>query len=161
MLRGRRYTMSIVRWFPVKELEEMRRNMERLFGGLYEPSLGCRRWWPKPSETSMVVPKIDIYDRKDEVVVKAELPSVEKNDIDLTITKDSITIKGEIKREEEVKEVNYYASERSYGSFKRMIALPVEVESEKAKAAFKNGILEIVLPKKEEAKPKEIKIEVS
>ena len=109
----------------------------------------------------MVVPKIDMYDRKDEVVVKAELPSVEKNDIDLTITKDSITITGEIKREEEVKEGNYYAAERSYGSFKRMIALPVEVESEKAKAAFKNGILEIVLPKKEEAKPKEIKIEVS
>ena len=153
--------MSIVRWFPVKELEEMRRNMERLFGGVYEPSLGCRRWWPEPSETSMVVPKIDIYDRKDEVVVKAELPSVEKNDIDLTVTKDSITIKGEIKREEEVKEGNYYAAERSYGSFKRMIALPVEVESEKAKAAFKNGILEIVLPKKEEAKPKEIKIQVS
>ena len=153
--------MSIVKWFSMKELEEMRRNMERLFEGFYEPSLGSRRWWPKPSEAGVVVPKIDMYDRKDEVVVKAELPSVEKNDIDLTITKDSITIKGEIKREEEVKEENYYAAERSYGSFKRMIALPVEVASEKAKAAFKNGILEIVLPKKEEAKPKEIKIEVS
>jgi HSP20 family protein len=153
--------MSIDKWFPMKELEEMRRNMGRLFEEYYEPSLGCRQWWPKPSEAGVVVPKIDMYDRKDEVVVKAELPSVEKNDIDLTITKDSITIKGEIKREEEVKEGNYYAAERSYGSFKRMIALPVEVESDKAKAAFKNGILEIVLPKKEEAKPKEIKIEVS
>jgi HSP20 family protein len=161
MLRERRYTMSIVRWSPMKELEDMRRDMERLFEEFFEPSRRRRRWWPKPSEATVVVPNIDVYDRKTEVVVKAELPGVEKNDIDLTITKDSITLKGEIKRDEEVKEENYYSAERSFGSFMRTIAIPVEIDSEKSKASFKNGILEIVLPKREEAKPKEIKIEVS
>lgn len=153
--------MSIVKWSPMKELEEMRRDMERLFDEFFEPTRRRRRWWPKPSEVGVVVPNIDMYDRKSEIVVKAELPGVEKEDIDLTITKDSLTIKGEAKKEEEIKEENYYACERSYGSFTRTIALPTEVDSEKAKATFKNGVLEIVLPKKEEAKPKEIKVEVS
>lgn len=94
-------------------------------------------------------------------MLKAELPGVEKDNIDLTITKDSITLKGEVKKEEEIKEEDYYSCEGSYGSFTRTIALPVEVDSGKAKATFKNGVLEIVLPKKEELKPKEIKIEVS
>jgi HSP20 family protein len=105
-------------------------------------------------------PSIEVYDRKSEIVVKAELPGVAKDDIDLTITKDSITLKGEVKKEEEVKEEEYYSCERTFGSFARTVALPVDVDSEKAKATFTNGILEIVLPKKEEAKPKEIKIEV-
>ncbi len=153
--------MSIVKWSPMKELEEMRRDMDRLFEEFFEPFRRRRRWWPKPSEAGVVVPSIDMYDRKNEIVVKAEIPGVDKKDIDLTITKDSLTLKGEVKREEEVKEEDYYACERSYGSFTRTIALPVEVDSEKAKATFKNGVLEIILPKKEEAKPKEIKVEVA
>ncbi|MFA5353313.1 MAG: Hsp20/alpha crystallin family protein [Thermodesulfovibrionales bacterium] len=151
--------MSIVKWSPLKELEEMRRDMDRLFEDFLSP-VPRRRRWMKP-EGGVIVPNVEMFDRKNEIVLKAELPGVDKNDIDLTITKDSITLKGEVKREEEVKEEDYYASERSYGSFVRSIALPVEVDSEQAKASFKNGILEIVLPKKEEAKPKEIKIEVS
>lgn len=150
--------MSIVKWSPLKELEEMRRDMDRLFEEFFAPSRR-RRGWVKP-EVGIIVPNIEMYDRKNEIVVKAELPGVTKEDIDLSITKDSLTLKGEVKKEEEVKEENYYSSERSYGSFTRTIALPVEVESEKAKASFKSGVLEIVLPKKEDAKPKEIKIEV-
>jgi HSP20 family protein len=152
--------MSIVKWSPIKELEEMRKDMDRLFEEFFSPITRRRRGWLKP-EMGVIVPNIEMYDRKNEIVVKAELPGVAKEDIDLTITKDSLTLKGETKKEEEVKEEDYYACERSYGSFTRTIALPVEVDSEKAKAAFKNGVLEIVLPKKEEAKPKEIKIEVS
>ncbi|MBI3592713.1 MAG: Hsp20/alpha crystallin family protein [Nitrospirae bacterium] len=153
--------MSILKWGPLKELEEMRRDMDRLFDELFTPGQRRRRIWPGRTEGGVVVPSIDMYDRKNEIVVKAELPGVNKEDIDLSITKDSLTLKGEIKREEEIKEEAYYISERSCGSFTRTITLPVEIDSEKAKASFKNGILELVLPKKEEAKPKEIKIEVS
>ena len=152
--------MSIVKWSPLKELEEMRKDMDRLFDEFFSPVTRRRRGWLKP-EMGVIVPNIEMYDRKNEIVLKAELPGVSKENIDLTITKDSITLKGEVKKEEEIKEEDYYASERSYGSFTRTIALPAEVDSEKSKASFKNGVLEIVLPKREEAKPKEIKIEVS
>jgi len=151
--------MSIVKWSPLKELEEMRKDMDRLFEDFFAP-VARRRRWLKP-EAGVVIPNIELYDKKNEIVLKAELPGVNKEDIDLTITKDSLTLKGEVKKEEEIKEEDYYACERSYGSFTRAISLPVEVDSEKAKASFKNGVLEIVLPKKEEAKLKEIKIEVS
>lgn len=150
--------MSIMKWSPMKELEEMRRDMDRLFDEVFTP--GRRRRWLGKTEPGIVVPSIEVYDRKSEIVVKAELPGVTKDDIDLTITKDSLTLKGEVKREEEVKEEDYYSCERTFGSFARTVALPVDVDSEKAKATFTNGVLEVVLPKKEEAKPKEIKIEV-
>lgn len=152
--------MSIVKWSPLKELEEMRKDMDRLFEEFFSPITRRRRSWLKP-EMGVIVPNIEMYDRKNEIVVKAELPGVAKENIDLTITKDSLTLKGEAKKEEEIKEEDYYAAEISYGSFARTIALPVEVDSEKAKASFKDGVLEIILPKREEAKPKEIKIEVS
>ncbi|NOY64123.1 MAG: Hsp20/alpha crystallin family protein [Nitrospirae bacterium] len=152
--------MSIVRWSPMKEIDEMRREMERLFEEFFEPARR-RRWWGRPSMEGVIVPNIELYDRKNEIVLKVEIPGVDKKDIDLTITENALTIKGELKKEEEVKEEDYYAAEIRYGTFSRTIPLPVEVDSEKAKATYKNGILEIVLPKKEEAKPKEIKVEVS
>lgn len=151
--------MSIVKWSPLKELEDMRRDMDRLFDEFFAPGARRRRVWR--AEPGIIVPSIEMYDRKTEIVVKVELPGVSKEDIDLSITKDTLTVKGEVKREEEVKEEDYYTNERTYGSFARTISLPVEVDSEKAKATFKNGILELVIPKREEAKPKEIKIEVS
>jgi HSP20 family protein len=153
--------MSIVKWSPIRELETARRDMGRLFEDFLEIAPRRRfRLWPK-LEPGVIVPNVDMYDRKNEIVVKTELPGVEKENIDLAITENSLTLKGELKKEEEVKEEDYYSSERSYGSFTRTIALPTEVDSSKAKATFKNGVLEIVLPKKEEAKPKEIKVEVS
>jgi HSP20 family protein len=153
--------MSIVKWSPYRELETMKRNMDKLFGEFFEAS--PRRDWPlwhrlKPE---IVVPSIDMYDKKNEIVVKAELPGMTKDHIDLTINDGSLILKGELKKEEEVKEENYYARERSYGSFTRTITLPAEVDKEQVKAKFKDGILEITLPKKEEAKPKEIKVDVS
>jgi HSP20 family protein len=153
--------MSIVKWSPYRELETMRRNLDKLFGEVFETT--PRRDWPlwpmlKPE---IVVPNVDMYDKKDKIVVKAELPGMTKDHIDLTINEGSLTLKGEVKKEEEVKEEDYYSRERSYGSFTRTIALPAEVDKEKAKAKFKDGILEITLPKKEEAKPKEIKVDVS
>jgi HSP20 family protein len=93
-------------------------------------------------------------------VVRVEVPGLSKEDIELTFTKDALTVKGSIQRDAQIKDEEYYLSERISGAFSRTISLPFEVESEQAKAALQNGVLEIVVPKKEEARPKEIRIEV-
>ena len=103
---------------------------------------------------------MDLYEEKDEIVAKVELPGMEKDDIEVNITDHRLTVKGEKKKEKEIKEENYYRSERSYGSFIRALDLPKEVQAEKAQASFKDGVLEIRLPKTEEAKKKEIKVKV-
>ncbi len=93
-------------------------------------------------------------------MVKAELPGMDKDNIEVNLTDHTLTIKGEKKKEEEIKEKDYYRAERSYGSFFRTVELPKEVHSDKVKAHFKNGILEVRLPKTEEAKAKEVKVKV-
>ena len=103
---------------------------------------------------------MDLYEEKDEIVVKAELPGMEKDNIEVNLSDDRLTIKGEKKKEEEIKKENYYRSERSYGSFVRTLELPGEVQADKVKANFKNGVLEIRLPKTEQAKKKETKVRV-
>ncbi|MBI5234022.1 MAG: Hsp20/alpha crystallin family protein [Deltaproteobacteria bacterium] len=153
--------MSIVKWGPLKELEDMRRDMDRLFDEFFVPASRRRRSWSGASEAGVIVPDIEMYDRNDEIVVRAEVPGLKKEDIDLTISEDSLVLKGVIKKDEDVKDEAYYAREISYGGISRTISLPSAVQSEKAKASFTDGILEIVLPKKEAARPKEIKIEVS
>jgi HSP20 family protein len=149
--------MAVDKWSPLKELEDMRRDMDRLFDEFTKPARR-RRIWPKSE--GLVIPSIDLYDSKTDIVVKIELPGVRREDIDLTITKDTLTLKGEIKKDDDVQEEDYSISERMFGSFSRTIALPFEVESEKAQATMNNGLLEIVIPKREEARPKEVKIEV-
>ena len=116
------------------------------------------RWWPTPME--ITTPVVDLYEEKDDIVVKAELPGMEKDNIEVNLSDNRLTIKGEKKKEEEVKKEGYYRSERSYGSFIRTLELPSEVQTDKVKAAFKNGVLEIRLPKTEEAKKKETKVKV-
>ena len=103
---------------------------------------------------------MDLYEEKDEIVAKVELPGMEKDDIEVNIIDHRLTVKGEKKKEKEIKEENFYRSERSYGSFIRALDLPKEVQAEKAQASFKAGVLEIRLPKTEEAKKKEIKVKV-
>lgn len=152
--------MSMVKWSPLKELEDMRRDMDRLFDEFFVPVSRRRRSW-SGAEAGVIVPNVEIYSRKDEIVVRAEVPGLRKEDIDLTIAEDSLVLKGELRKEEEVKDEAYYTREINYGGLARTISLPVAVQSEKAKASFKDGVLEIVLPKKEEARPREIKIEVS
>ncbi len=104
-------------------------------------------------------PATDVYETENELVVKAELPGISAKDIDITLTDDYLTIKGEKKQDEEVKSENYYRRESSYGMFKRTIPLPVKVKKDDIKATFKDGVLEIRVPK-EKAEGKEIKIEV-
>jgi HSP20 family protein len=105
-------------------------------------------------------PTVDIYEEEKEVVVKAELPGMKKADLDINISDDIITISGEKKAEEKVAKKNYYRLERSYGSFTRKLRLPVATVSDKAKATFSEGILEIRIPKTEEAQAKVKKVRV-
>jgi HSP20 family protein len=150
--------MALMKWAPQKEIE-------RWFDEFLEEPFFPRMWrkfprWRRLKELEEISPSVDMFDKKDEIVVKAEIPGVEKENISISLSDNTITIKGEMKKEEEVKEEDYYYSERSYGSFSRSLNLPAKVQAEKIKASFKNGILEIHLPKAEESKPKEVKIEV-
>lgn len=111
-------------------------------------------------EAEIVSPAVDIYEEGDDLVVKAELPGINKEDIEVKITDDYLTISGEKKKEEKVEKKDYYRYERSYGSFSRTFRLPVDVQTDKAKAKFEKGVLEIRIPKTEEAKKKERKLQI-
>lgn len=147
--------MAIVKWSPLKEIEEIRKEMDRLFEEFLSP---VKR---KPVSTGGIIsPNIDIFERGNEIVIHVELPGVNKEDIDLTITDDRLVIKGEIKKPEGASEEDYILNERSYGAFSRTVNLPVDVDKSSVKANFKNGLLEITILRKEKAKPKEIKIQL-
>lgn len=105
-------------------------------------------------------PSLDVSETKDNIAVKAEVPGMDAKDIDISLANDVLTVKGEKKQQKEEKDENYHRVERSYGAFSRSIRLPREVQSDKIKANYKNGVLKITLPKSEEAKKKEIKIKV-
>jgi len=151
---------------PERALSPLRsweREMERMFE--HFPSFR----WPRfrdfepfrlPRELRLHAPTLDMYEDKNEIVVKAELPGMTKDDIEINITDSTLTLKGEKKKEEEVKEKDFYRCEREYGSFLRTVELPAEVQTDGAKATFKNGVLEVRLPKTEEAKRKPVKVQV-
>jgi HSP20 family protein len=149
----RRSLMDLGHWE-----RDMDRMMEDFFGRRMRP------WWPdrwfRGEEMDLKVPTVDLFEEKDDIVVKAELPGIDKDNIEVKLNDHTLTIKGEKKKEEEVKEENYYRSERSYGSFLRTLELPKDVHADKVKATFKNGVLEVRMPKTEEAKAKEIKVKV-
>lgn len=147
--------MTLIRWDPWKDLialqERMNRLMEESFGRLRkEEGLVSGAW----------TPAVDIYETENSLVVTAEIPGVSEKDIDVRIENNQLVIKGERKFEKETKEENYHRIERIYGNFYRSFSLPNTVDHEKVKAEYKNGVLKIVLGKKEEVKPKQIKIEV-
>jgi HSP20 family protein len=149
---------------PFGTLSRLEQDMERMFNDFWRrPFLGLwdsDRWWPGRT-LGLQMPAVDVYEEKDDVVVKAEIPGLSKEEIEVMLTDSTLTIKGEKKKEEETKEKNYYCSERSSGSFSRHLELPAEVKTDQAKASFKDGILEIRLPKTEEAKKKAVKVKVN
>ncbi|HSE89502.1 MAG TPA: Hsp20/alpha crystallin family protein [Candidatus Binatia bacterium] len=153
-------TKAVAPWRPFMDLARWDRDMERMMGDFF----GRRPWWPerwfRTEGVELTAPLVDLYEEKDDIVVKAELPGIDKNNIEVNLADHTLTIKGEKKKEEEIKEENYYRSERSYGSFVRTLELPKDVHTDKVKATFKNGILEVRLPKTEEAKAKEVKVKV-
>lgn len=144
----------------VSPFETMERWFEEAFRRPF--SLLGPSWLPRlrTTEIEEAIPSVDIFEEGDTVVVKAELPGIKKEDVDVSMTDNVISISGEKKKEEKVERKNYYREERSYGSFTRSFRLPVEVQTDKAKAQFKEGILEIRIPKTEEAKKKEKKVSI-
>jgi HSP20 family protein len=121
---------------------------------------GEPRWTQLAGETRGWAPAIDMVDRKDELIVRADLPGLEQKDVEVTVEDRTLTIRGERKAEKEAKEEDYYACERWAGVFFRSLTLPPGVDAEKVRAAFRNGVLEIHLPKTKEAKAKRIDIKV-
>jgi HSP20 family protein len=117
-----------------------------------------RPMWRWPVEERGWMPAVDVFEKDDKFVVKAELPGMKEEDIDVSVVGDTLTVKGEKKTESEVKEENYYRCERSYGSFYRSIPLPSTVDASKIKADFEDGVLEVTLPKTAEVKPKKIAV---
>ena len=141
---------EIDRWFDRLTEDFWRRPFPRLM-------FGDR--WPLPT-ISIKTPSLDVFEEKDELVVKADLPGMSKDEIEVTVTENVVTIKGEKQKEEEVKEKDYYRRERSYGSFVRSVELPCGVKSDQIKANFKDGVLEVRMPKTEEAKKKSVSIKI-
>src|SRR5229473_8405128 len=146
-------TMAVVRWDPFRDLGLLQDRMNRLFDD-------AGRTWrtDEPAATTSWSPSVDIFETEGEIVVKAELPGVDRKDITLHLENNVLTLKGERRFEKETKEENYHRIERSYGNFSRSFSIPATVDEEKIRADYKDGVLKIVLPKKEQSKPKQIKI---
>jgi len=144
----------------VEDIEHwMEHFMDDMWRRPFPSLLGRDRWLPiRP--LSLRMPSIDVYEEKDSVVVKAELPGMTKEDIEVNLAGENLTIKGEKKEDKEVKEDNYYRRERSYGSFLRTVALPSEVKRDEIKASFKDGVLEVRMPKTEDAKKKSVSVKI-
>ena len=111
--------------------------------------------------TGNFVPPVDVYEDEQNLTLKLEIPGVEESDLNVSVENETLTVQGERKFEKEVKEQSYHRVERSYGTFTRTFSLPNSIDADKVSAAYKNGVLTLTMPKKEEAKPKTIKIEVS
>jgi HSP20 family protein len=141
---------DIMKWPEIPTITGLQREMDRLFEDFFRRGGLLREWRWSPS--------VDVVETNDTVVVKAELPGLEPKDVDISVSGDTLTIKGEKKEEKEEKGKTFYRMERCYGSFCRTVELPTSVEADKAKADYKNGVLEITLPKTEQVKAKKIPI---
>jgi HSP20 family protein len=141
---------NLIRWEPAREMMSLREAMDRLFDDAFTRPLSFRDGWS--------VPAIDMYQTDDEIVVKAALPGIKADEVQINVTGEVLTLKGEVKHEEEKKERAWHIREQRFGSFERSVVLPTEVVADKAKAEFENGILTITLPKAEEVKPKTITV---
>ena len=139
--------MSLIRWDPFRELNRLGRT-----GAFLDKD------WEKTMSTTAWNPSVDIFENDNDVVVKAELPGMDPKDIDVRLENNVLMLKGERRFEKETKEENYHRIEREYGTFTRSFAMPAAINGDKVTAEYKDGVLKIVLPKKEEIKPKPIKI---
>jgi HSP20 family protein len=148
--------MTLVRWDPFRELEDMSDRLNRMISRPALPRTNGK-------ETMVVadwVPSVDVSETDGDYQIKAEIPDVKKEDVKVTVEDGVLTIQGERKQEKEEKGKKYHRVERSYGSFVRSFTLPDLVDEEKVKAEFKDGVLNLHLPKSEKAKPKAIEVTV-
>jgi HSP20 family protein len=141
---------NLIRWEPMREMLTLREAMNQLFDDSFTRPLG--------TSGVSAIPAIDMYQDNEQVVVKAALPGLKSDDVQISITADILTLRGEYKQDNEPKDITYHIREYRYGSFERVLRLPTEVQSDKAKADFENGILTITLPKAEAVKPRTISI---
>ena len=147
--------MALLQWResidPFRELDSLRTAVDRGFGDY--------RW--RTGMSRGIFPALNISENKDDLYLRAEIPGINPKDIDITATPDSITIRGERRPAGVGKEVNYHQREREFGSFNRIIGMPCQASPDKISASYKDGILTVVLPKAEQAKPKQIKIKTA
>ena len=146
--------MELIRWNPMRDVFSLRHQMNHLFDGDFGSVVRNDRrlsMWNR-------YPKVDIYDNDESLVITAELPGIDKKDIDIDVKGGILTLKGERSFDREVKEEKYYCRERTFGKFERVFRIPVDVDPEKISADYKDGILNINIPKPEEQKPKQITV---
>jgi HSP20 family protein len=149
--------MAIVRWWdPMRDLAGIQDKMNQIFEDTFTHTRGRQ----EGLTGGMWTPAVDIYETDANVVVKAELPGVQKDQVGVEVKDGVLTLRGERKYEKEVKEENFHRIERSYGTFQRAFSLPTTVDQENISAAMKDGVLEVTLPKREAAKPKQINVAV-
>ena len=142
---------KMIRFEPMREMVTLREAMDRLFDDAFmRPSTLAGSNWQ--------VPAVDMYQTDDEIIVKAALPGIKADEVQISVTGEVLTLKGEVKQEEETKEKTYHIREQRWGSFERTVILPTDVVADKAKADFEDGILTISLPKAEEVRPKTITV---
>jgi HSP20 family protein len=144
----------MIRWDPFRDLEALQENVNRLF----QESMGRPRH--EPVSERAWVPVVDVLSDDDKIVVRAEIPGMKREDIDIELNGDMLTIKGERKFQDEEHKENYVRVERAYGNFQRSFTLGVPVKATEIKAAYKDGVLEITIPKAEEVKPKKVEVAV-
>jgi len=145
---------TITRWKPFRRVNTLQDQFNRLFGDVFDRKAG-------ESSLTAWAPAVDIYETEHELVVKADLPEVDPKDLDIRVENNILTIRGERKFEKKVNEDNYLRVERAYGSFARSFTLANTVNSDAIKADYQDGVLTLTIPKREEAKPKQIKVNVN
>jgi len=141
---------NLIRWEPARDFMTLREAMDHLFDDAFTRPLSIRDGWS--------VPAIDMYQTDEELVVKASIPGYKAENVQISVTGDVLTLRGEVKQEDEKNEKAWHIREQRWGSFERSVALPTQVVADKAKAEFENGILIVTLPKAEEVKPKTITV---
>ena len=144
---------SLIKWEPLNDLVSLRDAMDHLFADSFVRTRGL------PAVFGAEALALDMYETADSVVVKTAVAGVKPEEIDVTISGDVLTIKGETKTEEKVESANYIRQERRYGAFQRSVQLPDSLLADKAQATFEDGILTLTIPKSQEVKPKTIKVE--
>ncbi len=144
---------NLTRWEPVSEMITLRDAMDRLFDDAF-----TRPWGLTNGGRGMSMPAVDMYQTDNDVVVKMAVPGIKPEDVQISVTGDTLTVKGEIKENNDNKQKAYHIREQRWGSFERVLSLPTDVKTDKAQAEFENGVLTVTLPKAEEVKPKTITV---
>lgn len=144
---------NLIRWRPMSEAVTLRDAMDRLFDEAF-----TRPWGLTETGRYSMAPSVDMFETDSDVVIRATLPGLKAEDVEINVTGEMITIKGQSKQQSETKEKAYHIREQRWGAFERSLALPTTVLSDKAKAEFEDGILTITLPKAEEVRPKTITV---